>query len=436
MKRTLRKIKKLTLDFLFYYPDIFIWKLAIRKLKRGEASSSVKGKTLLVPPASLNGSFGDELMVVSYLANFGKEEDVTILTKELIVRDDLLSGFMNVRYLGGFTNHSYFKSLSLLKDFSKVVVIGADILDGAYGYYHTLKYLRLIQLASKLKLETHFTGFSISKDLNEKLKPIFKEISQNTLLKARDLNSFKRLRAFIPEDGVISTSDMAFICPIDQNIFSSSLESYSEWCQVQKNDGRFIVAICPNILQSRKLGHSNYLKSLIGILELLSQKLNVSYVFLYHDIRRYDGHSDITISSELNDYFSKTLSTYFTEDVVNGLQLKRFIEYSDFTISGRMHFGISGIEMAKPMLGITYANKFAGMLKLFGINPDNCLVDYQHLDKGEDVVTRFIDNLNLNKGLINDNLEKVKNGAYLNDPKVLKLKSPLEREVVNIQGVD
>ena len=56
---------------------------------------------LLLPPTDLNGCFGDELMVASFIHNFAEGEDVTILTKEVYERSDFLSDFPGISFLGG-----------------------------------------------------------------------------------------------------------------------------------------------------------------------------------------------------------------------------------------------------------------------------------------------------------------------------------------------
>ena len=79
------KIEK-TSYVLDFYKNYFITKL---KRKRG---------FLLIPPTELDGSFGDELMVVSFVNNF-KNESITLYEPKIIVREDLFKDYKNVSYL-------------------------------------------------------------------------------------------------------------------------------------------------------------------------------------------------------------------------------------------------------------------------------------------------------------------------------------------------
>ena len=108
------------------------------------------------------------------------------------------------------------------------------------------------------------------------------------------------------------------------------------------------------------------------------------------------------------------MPVYFDAHLRNGLELKSYLDFIDFTITGRMHFGISGIAAGKPMFGICYANKFEGMLRLFEIDPDRNLIDYTVLADCVKVVPLFLHDLDENRLKIETFLPRVKKQSFLN----------------------
>lgn len=414
--KTIKSFVKSVISIFLFLPDLLIWNTVYAKAKRTKNGKGLKG-TLLVPPADLNGSFGDELMVTSYIYNFAENKPVTILTQQIIERNDFLSGFKGLTFLGDFYKGRYGYMLELLPGYSKVVVIGADVLDGSYSYYDSIKYLRLLRLASALGIETAFSGFSVSKKTHPLLKKEFGLVAESTFLKARDLETFKRLITFAPESRVIQTSDMAFICPkLSDAVDESRLGQFIAWSSNATNEGRFVIAVCPNALQAEKVGYQEYINGMKILIDTFSSIRKCAIAFLYHDIRVFgDGGSDKTISKDLFDSYSGTdLPVYFDQNIENGVELKSYFDFVDFTITGRMHFGISGIEAGKPMFGICYANKFEGMLQLFEIEPENCLVDYTALADCSKVVPLFLEHLDENSRKIAKYLPRVKEQSFLN----------------------
>ena len=417
--KTVKSFIKSIISVLLFLPDLLIWNMVYAKAKRTKNVKGSKG-ILLVPPADLNGSFGDELMVTSYIYNFADNNPVTILTQQIIERNDFLSGFKGLTFLGDFYKHRYGYMLQLLDGYSKVVVIGADVLDGSYSYYDSIKYLRLIRLAGALGIETAFSGFSVSKKTHPLLKREFGLVAESTFLKARDLETFKRLVTFAPESRVVQTSDMAFICPkLSDAVDENRLSQFIAWCLNIKSEGRVVIAICPNALQAEKIGYQEYINGMKTLIDTFSNIRKCAVAFLYHDVRVFGGGgSDKTISADLFDLYSGTdLPVYFDQNIKNGVELKSYFDYVDFTITGRMHFGISGIEAGKPMFGICYANKFEGMLQLFEIEPENSLVDYTALAACSEVVPLFLKHLDENSSKIARYLPRVKEQSLLNGTK-------------------
>lgn|GEM_PF-2882087 len=395
----------------------FYFEWICRKLKP-EYDGPKQGNFLLLPPSDLDGSFGDELMVASFVANFAKKAQVTIFTDHLIRRDDFLSQYPQVKYQNGFQIRNYHRWADELKKATAVFIIGADALDGTYASRHSVRFFRLAQMALKMGKPVYFAGFSVSKKLTGAAKVEMEHIAPFSLLKARDLDSYKRLSSFISEDSLLQVSDMAFLCPYNKQVEErNDFQQFKIWIERQRKANRPILAYCPNSIQAEKLGWPRYLAGQKRLLKAFMQKSNVAILYLYHDARPlFDGKSDLDISRKLyqSHLEDEAPRVFFPEKVKNGVAVKSYLQYVDFTMTGRMHFGISGIAAGKPMFGICYANKFEGMLRLFDIDPTVSLVDYTEMETGEEIVDKFLNDIEKQYDHIGKNIEKVKQLALLN----------------------
>lgn len=386
------------------------WHLAY-SLSRSNKGINHQGSILLVPAGNLAGGFGEDVMVASFIANFSKGRPVTVFTQRVIERPDFLGDFKGVRYLGGFGNQNYLKHLNVLKEHTEVYVIGADIMDGTYGLDNSLKRLRILQLACRLGMEARISGFSVSDGMLSRVKKELLETSKYLKIKARDIDSHSRLATFIPSDRLILTNDIAFICPSLPSTFATEIhKSFADWCLVAKSSGRKIIGICPNSIQAKKVGLNKYISDFECLIKNFKERGDFSFVFLYHDVRPLCGiESDKSISNTLyKAACEKGIDAFFVPDIKNGVELKGYIESVDFSVTGRMHLGIAGLSAGLPMFGISYANKFEGMLRLFDINPKYCLISYTELERSEQVVDSFIANLENMKNSLRITLSTVK----------------------------
>lgn len=406
----MKKTVKAAFGEFFWFLSLVLANL-IKKDKKNEA-------VLLVPAANLNGGFGEDIMVTSFIENFSGGKPVTIFTHEVIERPDYLSKYPNIRFQGGFGGFwNYILVLKVLSKHSIVYVIGADIMDGTYGRSLTLQRLRLLKLAASLGMNAQVSGFSISNKILPVVKKNMLDLSETVIIKSRDVESYQRMLSFIPKNNTALTNDIAFICPDVPGAYQkAAFSNYLEWCRLMHSKGIKIIAVCPNSIQARKSGISNYIEGLQVLLNKFLDKDKFAFVFLYHDIRPLCGNdTDSTISKVLYDFFTaKGVDCYYTNEVKNGVEVKGYLSSVDFTVTGRMHFGISGLTYGKPMFGISYANKFEGMVRLFNIDPQHCLVNYDELKAVNGEIGLFINNYTAIKDNVAKNLEQVKQDTRSN----------------------
>lgn len=350
---------------------------------------------LLVPPAILDGSFGDDLMVCSYL-EYNKMSHITIYSSETI-KKSYFNNYQRLEHL------SWTKKLKLYK-YDEVCILGADNMTGSYGLSNPLFKLNLLSSANRIGIKTSILSFSLKKEMPEIIKKKFNELIPLTKFYLRDPHSFKRAQNILPEENLCEVADLAFLAP------SSNVQNphFIEWCKLQKDQDRLIIGICPNALQANKLKPDEYFNHFSKILRQAQSNFNCAYVFLYHDLRpHYLGKfSDKDLSQKLFED-EKITAKYFLNNIDNGLKMKSFLRNVDFTISGRMHFGISGYSVGKPMIGISYEDKFSGLQKSMGIEPSKSLIDYRELDKLEFILDDFIGELSNYKIAVEKNKARI-----------------------------
>src|SRR5690606_16804142 len=117
-------LKKKIIRSFFYYE-----KLVLKK--SGD-------KILLIPPTILNGSFGDELMVMSYI-HHSKSKSIDLYTNFSLKREDLLSSYPNVNIVSEFRSIRW-------KYYSSIVVLGADNMTGSYGVKKISKKIKILEI--------------------------------------------------------------------------------------------------------------------------------------------------------------------------------------------------------------------------------------------------------------------------------------------------
>ena len=352
---------------------------------------------LLIPPTHLDGSFGDELMTVTFINQFDENKKITIYESKFLERVDLFGTMHNVSYL----KYKYAPKFHKLK--GGVYILGADNMTPSYGISFPSFKCRVLKFANKYDIPTGILGFSLNKGIiNSELEKDFLELIPNTHFKLREPDSFEVAKTFLPIENIQQVSDLAFLCPYNKN----SDEDFLSWVSVKKAESKIIAAICPNSIQAHKVGIEEYVNQFTTTLEEIQNKKNVVFVFLYHDIRGKMNDRDLAEKIYLK-LKEKNLDIYFKDNITNGVVLKSYLELVDFTITGRMHFGISGYSLAKPMFGISYEGKFSGLQKLFGVSAENSLISYTKMEDFYPTLERFINNLSEFSINTKENLPKV-----------------------------
>lgn len=377
-----------------------IFRKVIFSFKRRFAYSdkpTSSNRILLIPPTPLDGSFGDELMVIAFLEQY-KEYEVDLYSEFVNRRPDLLKKY-KINYIQWNRSVDWTKYIG-------VYILGADNMTGAYGTILPLFKLSFLKMASQYGLFSSILGFSINEKMSVDIKNVMRGLCPHTHFFLREGVSYKRAKDFLPLENIHLVADLAFLCP-------TALcrdKSYLSWIDEQKAYKRIIFAVCPNAIQADKVGLRVYLQGIVNLIKGASQKSDLSCVLLYHDLRVQCGgrYSDLDLAQMLYSELYGAIPCYTTAKINNSIILKSYLKHVEFTFTGRMHFGVSGYSMRKPMFGIAYEGKFDGLQKLFGLDPDQSLINnLNSLASYQEQFDNFIFNLSKNIEKVEKNYDAV-----------------------------
>lgn len=370
-------------------------------------SSKENKNILLIPAADLNGGFGEDIMVYSFLKHYADKKI------DLIVGNEYKKFYTSnsIQYHIIYNKIYYTRLVFIMRKYSELHVIGADIMDGYHLNAGKIRF-RSLYLAKKMGLRINLTGLSVRKTFPKTNQNYFMNYVKYGIIKTRDIESYKRLENILPKNRIVLTTDIAFLCPPYDN-YPTSYNKTVEWVNNKRKIGKTIVAFCPNSIQMKDLGIDRYYSLMFKLLNILYDN-NCATILLYHDLRKYAlNTSDKDISRHIYEKWKKD-NVFFVDDINNGISLKHYLELADFTFTGRMHFGISGYVCGIPMFGISYLNKFEGLQTMFELSPEETLLDYSNIINEDMIIKEFINNLQLYKLKVKKHLKSIKNMSKMN----------------------
>jgi polysaccharide pyruvyl transferase WcaK-like protein len=290
----------------------------------------------IVPPTESIGSLGDQMLIKGLYDQDPSSQYDLIL--ENVYQD--WSHFNHDHYAFGkvFLNHVY------TQQYDKIVIIGADVLDGTYN-------LNLIQKIQAIFKQTHcniyISSFSWSMNPNEYAIRAIKMLNDHRIKwEVRDEISLLRFKKLFPNHSVELIHDFGFYVKLDRDE-----EAY----------GMVGESILVNLNDMHKKGD----KFLIELLTHIPEKYHV--FLLQHDFRQ--GHREEELLHNLHKGL-KNKSTIVQEGNVN--YLKNIYSKVKYVISSRMHIGIAALSMGIPFIGMEYQDKMEGILKRFNLEELTC----------------------------------------------------------------
>jgi polysaccharide pyruvyl transferase WcaK-like protein len=244
----------------------------------------------------------------------------------------------------------------------RLIVIGADTLDGTYASSDRDRHLALALAASARGAAVDVVSFSLrrSGDRSNLLRLVFKVADR---VVARDVLSMDLCREVYGRSALVAP-DAAFLVP--------SPLSGPGW----KVDGPLVMnlsahAECPRTIHSRK-NADDLATVLADGVAMESHALPV--LTIPHDVRTGCGDLDSLLRLEAALKRAGLHATRPPNPHPGPSEVRQLLSGSSLVITGRMHLAIAAMSVGIPVIGLSYHDKWEGLWDLFDL-PSELLLD-------------------------------------------------------------
>lgn len=350
--------------------DRIAWRLVDRLDHRASTSDGY----VLVLPSAGGGNIGDQAMFESVVANLTDRKVVALVLDRAnydltFEPDSDRVQTVDVPDLMHGHGLKHIKSLLEVRRLSRgatsFIVIGADILDGAYSTTIASRSWFLCEEVARRGQTVRVLGFSWNGFAPRAvLRAAMKAAAAGAHLFPRDPHSWARLSASkVPN--LTSAADTVFChqARVRTDIADRS-SAILAWMRCP--DKRAVVNLS-GLVASRMDQNPEYL----AILDALARR-GLTPLLVPHV--SHDGASDIEAISSFLDYLREQGhdEPSFVGELLSPTDIRTLVAEADLVITGRMHLSILGIlEGATPVVLATQG-KVSGLLELFGIE-DHCV---------------------------------------------------------------
>ncbi|MDX9974728.1 MAG: polysaccharide pyruvyl transferase family protein [FCB group bacterium] len=335
-------------------------------------------RVLILPPAPTGGSLGDEAMICAITSVLGQDRSAKV---DLLLPDgashwDFVPGVE--KQIGGFDilysldTGNLFKLYGIISRYDGFYCLGADVMDGHYYVWRSVRMLALLRIAAGLGLDARLLGFSWSHAADPSIVAEFRKLPSKVKVFVRDPVSYRR---FQEEAGVKATpvADVAFLLTPDTD--SQRLGPLRQWVRAEKENGRVVLGV--NIA-AHAFGIDSD-EAVSRVATSFAEALNrvraampeLSVVVMPHDRRDVPGYgSDLRAGRDLMQRLASTFgdrAAVLPADIT-AAEMKAAAAQMDLVLTSRMHLAIAALGSEVPVACIPYLGKFEGLLEHFGLD--------------------------------------------------------------------
>lgn len=345
---------------------------------KGAAPHAADEESVLILPAAdgWEGAgphgFGDEMLILGLLEGLKERFAGRVSALSMCGRSCAVAFHgLKVPVIGfsksWLSGAAYREFTEIASGFTHFVVIGADVLDGAYGAANSIQRLRFLNIAAGMGLKTAITGCSFNGTDDRRICELLREAAKaEAAIHARDEVSLKRFGAFV--DGVIEVSDLAFTVDIANFTppvaVARVMEEAAEW----KRAGGVVVGLnlCGWHITDKEAFFGRFIEECLR----LSQRNRLALILLPHDTR-----TDKWCDLDTLDEFSARLGGRVPvlggpREVASGIDAKHAVGCCDVLLTGRMHLAIAAHDQGIPSVSFGYQGKFEGFYGLYGMGAE------------------------------------------------------------------
>lgn len=294
----------------------------------------------------------------------------------------------------------------------RLIVLGADILDGHYSYVDAVKRIRMAGYAKESGLEARIVGFSLNDSPHPKVINEFNRLEGKVPLFLRDPISFRRAKSFFSGDIRLS-ADVAFMLPRSKTPYTDRVHAFADDCRAK---GLRVVGLNMHELFAKSSGVEVVEKLNRAFASVVESHCDCGFVFIPHDFRSFiDDRIPLRKIYSLLSQAAKE-RVFLVDNPIRAGEIKEICAVLDGVFTGRMHLAIAALGCGVPIFGIVYQGKFEGLLEHFQLD-DRCVADPVSVVDGEYLSSRFDDwvsRLDELKPLVSSRFEHVRSLSLSN----------------------
>ncbi|MFF1831732.1 polysaccharide pyruvyl transferase family protein [Paenarthrobacter sp. NPDC058040] len=317
------------------------------------------GVTAVLSPASY-GSFGDEGMILGSRDTIIASSGTPQLFTPGPVEPWTAMGVAGVRSLDRIIAlgrmHIDARKLRLLTRAERIVVLGADSIDGAYGIRSISQRVSLLNVSAAQGRRAELANFSFRRNPSPDALTALRRLDKRVRLTARDMNSQARASEALQRDVDVFPDVAAYMKPGK----SPAVDSLKTW--VSGRD-RPVAVLVPNAHLAAFDG-TGYREVARRFQSYMVALLDAGFavVVLPHDVREEPG--DVAMSEQL-------MAGMPREDVMlavprHAQEAKGMLALADVVVTARMHAGVAALSQGVPCVGLDYVDKFTGQFHWYG----------------------------------------------------------------------
>ena len=335
---------------------------------RRSSATHEPGFVLLLTPSN-QGSLGDEALIAATLdqLSVGGSKHVTVLSYGPYphwTRFGPRRAGLTLDYKSLYSVADRLRFADWALSHESFILLGADVIDGAYARQRTLLRITCAQLAAEAGCATSIIGFSMRETPAAWALEELARLPSSVRLRARDPFSAERASRFLGRP-VEVTADPAFLLR-SESISPESAE-VEAWVMRQRQMSRAIVGLNINSACDSEMRDA---------LVTAHQKLiegfshaghDTSFVFVPHDYRGLKN--DVTIAERVVAATDPALRDRVTvAKGVNSAEVQHLCGLFDVTLCGRLHVAIASLAQGTPTVGIAHQSEFDGLFSHFALD--------------------------------------------------------------------
>ena len=348
------------------------YRIPARALMRARRAGGT-GTTFVAPPTS-PGSLGDEAFVLGLITELlaaGRPVKVLLSGNGQAwpeVDPDLIVPVP--RLFARRVGQAERDMIDTLGAGDRVILLGADTLDGTYGSAGRDRFLALALAASARGAAVDVVSFSLrrSGDRSKLLRFVFKTADR---VVARDVLSVRLCREVYGRSALVAP-DAAFLVPPPPG--------GPGW----NADGPLVINLSTRAEQSRTLSRQDIADDLATVIArgAAAESPGRPVLTLPHDVRPYCGDLDSLGRLEEALRRFRLRPTRPDNPHPGPSEVRQLLCGTSLVITGRMHLAIAALSVGVPVIGLTYHDKWEGLWDLFDL-PRELLLDARTTESDE-----------------------------------------------------